>query len=74
MSADNKSIMELADTIYRNYAYTIGECVEDMLSTGRITTDDLKKDRSLKKLDWGSVASHTSSEEVKNIAETKISG
>lgn len=73
MSIDNKSVMELMDTIYRNYTLTVGEMIEDMLSNGRITTDDLENDKSLKRLDWMSVEKHASSEEVKEIARKKIS-
>ncbi|MBU3968604.1 hypothetical protein KJ991_00070 [Patescibacteria group bacterium] len=69
--SDNKTIMELIDEIYRNYTFSIGECIEDLLSNGRIIPEDLKKDRSLKKIDWLSVEHHTSSAEVKKIAQHK---
>ena len=72
--AKDKTIMQLITELYRNNAYTVGECVEDMLSTDKITLEDLKKDRSLKKLDWHSVKSHVSSLEVQEIALQKISG
>jgi len=72
--SDDKTIMQLVEKIYRNYAYTVGECVEDMLSNGRITTEDLKKDHSLKKFDWMSIEQQATSVEVKKLAEEKISG
>ena len=73
MSA-NETVMEIIEKIYRNYSYTVGECIEDMLSNGKITTEDLKKDTSLKMLDWKSILNHTTDMEVKKIAEEKIFG
>ena len=70
---DDKTVMELIDEIYRNYDFTVGECVSDMLTNGRITIDDLKKDHSLKKLDWLSVEQCATSREVEEIAEQKVS-
>lgn len=68
----DKSVMGLIEEIYRNYNLSIGECVEDMHINGRITVDDLRKDRSLKKLDWMSVEQQTSSTEIREIAQKKI--
>lgn len=70
----NETIMELLEKIYRNYSYTVGECIEEMLSNRIITTEDLKKDTSLKMFDWKSVLNHTTDLEVKKIAEEKIFG
>jgi len=70
----SKSIMELIEGIYRNYNFTIWQCVEDMISTGKIMMDDLKKDRSLKRLDWMSIEQHATLPEVRNLAKQKVSG
>ncbi|TSD03361.1 MAG: hypothetical protein Athens071416_42 [Parcubacteria group bacterium Athens0714_16] len=73
MSKD-KTVIQLVDELYRNFNYTVGQCITDMLSNSKITLDDLKKDRSLKKLDWMSVEQQTDSWEVKEIAKMKIEG